>query len=49
MFGEACKLEMCAVAPAYFAGAQEPELENSSKQNYETLFHISMNVWKWKN
>jgi hypothetical protein len=38
-----------AEAPAYFAGAQEPELENSSRQNYETLFHISMNVWKWKN
>jgi hypothetical protein len=23
----------------------EPELENSGRQNYEKLFHISMNIW----
>jgi hypothetical protein len=38
MFGEACKLELCAVAPAYFAGAQEPE---SGKLQQTKLWNIS--------
>jgi hypothetical protein len=33
-------LELCAGVPE-----PAPELENSGRQNYEKLFHISTNIW----